>query len=177
MVYASLLANRYLTSRVIPLIAVLAVALNVALVVIVVSVMTGFLDMLRNSGRTLMGDVVVTHEIVGIPDYERFLEVLDETPGVFAASPLIETFGLVRLPYGRDGESRVEPVQVWAVDPRTLAEVTGFEESVYWKKPTEAERDGMQEDDPASRSRRSTAEPATAATAPSRPRRGCRSTT
>ncbi|MGA1517278.1 MAG: ABC transporter permease, partial [Phycisphaerales bacterium] len=43
---------------------------------------------------------------------------------------------------------RVEPVQVWAVDPRTLAEVTGFEESVYWKKPTEAERDGMQEDDP-----------------------------
>ena len=54
MVYASLLANRYLTSRVIPLIAVLAVALNVALVVIVVSVMTGFLDMLRNSGRTLM---------------------------------------------------------------------------------------------------------------------------
>lgn len=148
MVYASLLANRYLTSRVIPLIAVLAVALNVALVVIVVSVMTGFLDMLRNSGRTLMGDVVVTHEIVGIPRYERFLEVLAETPGVAAASPLIETFGLLRMPYGREGESRVEPVQVWAVDPRSLAKVTGFAESVYWQAPSEAARAAMAEDDP-----------------------------
>jgi lipoprotein-releasing system permease protein len=148
MVYASLLANRYLASRVIPLIAVLAVALNVALVVIVVSVMTGFLDMLRSSGRTLMGDVVVTHEIVGIPDYERFLEILDETPGVHAASPLIETFGLVRMPYGRDGESRVEPVQVWAVDPRSLAEVTGFAEAVYWRAPTDDERAELDERDP-----------------------------
>ena len=85
MVYASLLANRYLVSRVIPLIAVLAVALNVALVVIVVSVMTGFLDMLRDSGRTLMGDVIITHDIVGIPDYERLIEVLEATPGVAAA--------------------------------------------------------------------------------------------
>ncbi|MHC4710062.1 MAG: hypothetical protein ACYTA3_06480 [Planctomycetota bacterium] len=49
--YHALLTNRYLTSRVIPLIAVAAVALCVALVIIVVSVMTGFLDMVRSSGR------------------------------------------------------------------------------------------------------------------------------
>ena len=48
--YVALLANRYLTSRIIPWIAVAAVALCVALVVIVVSVMSGFLDMLRTSG-------------------------------------------------------------------------------------------------------------------------------
>ena len=56
--YAPLLANRYLTSRIIPMIAATAVALCVALVIIVVSVMTGFLDMVRTSGKTLIGDVV-----------------------------------------------------------------------------------------------------------------------
>ncbi|MDI9404931.1 MAG: hypothetical protein QM516_13765, partial [Limnohabitans sp.] len=63
--YAPLLSNRYLTSRVIPFIAVAAVALCVALVIIVVSVMTGFLDMVRMSGKTLIGDVVVSREISG----------------------------------------------------------------------------------------------------------------
>lgn len=139
MVYASLLARRYLTSRVIPLIAVLAVALNVALVIIVVSVMSGFLDTLRASGRTLMGDVVVSHEIVGIPHYEALIERIEALPEAEAASPLIETFGLLRMPYGRDGESRVEPVQVWAIDPPSLARVTGFERMVYWQPPGESE--------------------------------------
>ena len=71
--YAPLLANRYLTSRIIPFIAVAAVALCVALVIIVVSVMTGFLDMVRNSGRTLIGDVVVNYPISGIPYYEELI--------------------------------------------------------------------------------------------------------
>ncbi|MCA9286572.1 MAG: hypothetical protein KDA22_15210, partial [Phycisphaerales bacterium] len=66
--YHALLTNRYLTTRIIPLIAVAAVALCVALVIIVVSVMSGFLDMLRSSGRRLMGDVVVTYPVRGLPD-------------------------------------------------------------------------------------------------------------
>jgi lipoprotein-releasing system permease protein len=69
-VYAFQLANRYLTSRIIPLIAVAAVALCVALVVIVVSVMSGFLDMLKSSGRTLMGDVVINYPVRGLPWYD-----------------------------------------------------------------------------------------------------------
>jgi lipoprotein-releasing system permease protein len=146
MVYASLLARRYLTSRVIPLIAVLAVALNVALVIIVVSVMSGFLDTLRSSGRTLMGDVVVSHEIVGIPDYEALIERIEAMPEAEAASPLIETFGLLRMPYGRDGEARVQPVQVWAIDPPSLTRVTGFERMVYWQPP--GGDDGIAADDP-----------------------------
>ena len=60
-VYTQLLVRRYLSTRIIPLIAVAAVGLCVALVVIVVSVMSGFLDNLRASGRTLMGDVVISY--------------------------------------------------------------------------------------------------------------------
>ena len=79
--YQALLTNRYLTSRVIPLIAVAAVALCVALVIIVVSVMTGFLDMVRSSGRTLMGDVIISYRVSGIPYYERLIERIESAAG------------------------------------------------------------------------------------------------
>ncbi len=78
--YHALLTNRYLTSRVIPLIAVAAVALCVALVIMVVSVMTGFLDMVKSSGRTLMGDVIIAYPVGGIPFYDRLIEHLNEHP-------------------------------------------------------------------------------------------------
>ena len=72
-VYTQLLVRRYLSTRIIPLIAVAAVGLCVALVVIVVSVMSGFLDNLRASGRTLMGDVVISYPVQGIPYYKEFI--------------------------------------------------------------------------------------------------------
>ena len=84
--YHALLTNRYLTSRVIPLIAVAAVALCVALVIIVVSVMTGFLDMVRSSGRTLMGDVIISYPISGIPYYERLIERVERAYELAVAS-------------------------------------------------------------------------------------------
>ena len=74
--YQTLLTSRYLTSRVIPLIAVAAVALCVALVIVVVSVMTGFLDMVQSSGKTLMGDVIISNGISGIPHYEKLVNRL-----------------------------------------------------------------------------------------------------
>ena len=86
--YHVLLTNRYLTTRVIPLIAVAAVALCVALVIIVVSVMSGFLEMVKNSGRTLMGDVVVSYSIRGIPRYERLIERIEALPEAAAATPV-----------------------------------------------------------------------------------------
>ena len=78
--YAPLLANRYLTSRIIPFIAVAAVALCVALVIVVVSVMSGFLEMVRSSGKTLTGDVVVSRPITGIPYYEELLKEIEALP-------------------------------------------------------------------------------------------------
>ena len=88
--YAPILASRYLRSRVIPLVAVAAVALCVALVIIVVSVMTGFLDMVKQSGRTLMGDVAISYQIRGLPRYERLIELLEARAEVHAAAPVIE---------------------------------------------------------------------------------------
>jgi lipoprotein-releasing system permease protein len=135
-VYHSLLTNRYLTTRVIPFIAVGAVALCVALVIIVVSVMTGFLDMVKSSGKTLMGDVVIAAGGRGIPHYQRLLTMLASQPEVAAATPLVESFGMLKMPYGTTVH-----VQFWGIEP-SFADVTDYRNTLIWKTttPEQAER-------------------------------------
>ena len=148
-VHTQLLVRRYLTTRIIPLIAVAAVALCTALVIIVVSVMSGFLENLRNSGRTLMGDVVLSRPVQGIPWYGELVRDLEALPGAQAASPLVDTYGLVRMPYP-DGPSKdVVTAQVWAIDPESFARVTDFDRTIWWK-PAASREDAlaMGEDDP-----------------------------
>ena len=146
--YAALLANRYLTSRIIPLIAVAAVALCVALVVIVVSVMSGFLDMLRTSGRTMMGDVVVRYPISGIPYYDELIKTIEALPEAEVATPAIDTFGLIEMPYGTQEGNLVETVQVWGIEPASFSRVSDFEEILWWQKPSESAAASLSPDDP-----------------------------
>jgi len=145
--YHVLLTNRYLTTRVIPLIAVAAVALCVALVIIVVSVMTGFLDMVKDSGRTLMGDVVVTYPVSGIPCYERLIERIEALPGASSATAVVDGWGLLKMPYPSGRRKETETVQFWAVEAESFAAVTGFEQTLYWRSPTAEERASMGEED------------------------------
>jgi lipoprotein-releasing system permease protein len=146
--YQPLLTNRYLTSRVIPLIAVAAVGLCVALVIIVVSVMTGFLDMVRSSGRTLMGDVVVAHPVTGIPHYERLIAHIEKLPAAEAATPVVDGWGLLRMPYPDGPHKQVETVQVWCVEPQGFARVTGYAGTLYWRVHPPGDLEAMAEDDP-----------------------------
>jgi lipoprotein-releasing system permease protein len=138
--YHALLTNRYLTSRVIPLIAVAAVALCVALVIIVVSVMTGFLEMVKASGKKLMGDVVIAYPVSGIPHYDRLIERITALPDVAAATPVVDTWGLMRMPYPEGPEKDVQYVQIWGIEPESFAEVTGFETTLHWKTLTPEQR-------------------------------------
>ncbi|HHZ74470.1 MAG TPA: hypothetical protein EYN58_04700, partial [Candidatus Poseidoniales archaeon] len=141
--YQTLLTTRYLTSRVIPLIAVAAVALCVALVIVVVSVMTGFLDMVQSAGRTLMGDVIVSYGISGIPHYEDLVLQLEDDPNIHAATPIVDGWGLLRMPYPDTKAKQSETVQVWGIDPVSFAKVTSFDKSLQWKEPTENQRDWL----------------------------------
>ena len=137
--YAPLLANRYLTSRIIPFIAVAAVALCVALVIVVVSVMSGFLEMVRASGKTMTGDVVVTRPITGIPYYQDLIKEIESLPEAAAASPIVETFGLLQMQYGTgDGGKQIEMVEVWGIDPASLDRVADYSRKLYWSKPADA---------------------------------------
>ncbi|MCL4209095.1 MAG: ABC transporter permease [Phycisphaeraceae bacterium] len=132
--YHALLSNRYLTTRVIPLIAVAAVALCTALVIIVVSVMSGFVDMIRNAGKTLMGDVIVSRPIHGIPNYERLIAEIRALPAAAEASPVVDSWGLLKMPY-----EDTEVVQVWGVEPRSFSAVTSMDKALYWRPPTDAQ--------------------------------------
>ncbi|HWB18844.1 MAG TPA: FtsX-like permease family protein [Phycisphaerales bacterium] len=134
--YHPLLTTRYLTSRVIPLIAVAAVALCVALVIVVISVMTGFLDMVRDSGKTLIGDVVISYPIAGIPYYDRIIDRLTKNSSVAAAAPVVDAFGLLQMPYPDGPNKQTETVQFWGVDSR-FAQVTSFADTLHWKVPTD----------------------------------------
>lgn len=128
--YQSLLTNRYLTTRVIPLIAVAAVALCTALVIIVVSVMSGFVNMVRDAGKTLLGDVVISYSIQGLAHYDELILRIEALPEASAASPLVEMFGLLELPYGA-----AQGVQVFGIEPISFDQVTGYAASLYWKTP------------------------------------------
>ena len=141
--YQTLLTTRYLTSRVIPLIAVAAVALCVALVIVVVSVMSGFLNMVQSSGRTLMGDVIVSYGISGIPQYDILVQNFENDPMVLAATPIVDGWGLLRMPYPDSDAKQSETVQVWGIEPVSFAKVTSYDESLQWKSPTENQRDWL----------------------------------
>jgi lipoprotein-releasing system permease protein len=145
--YHALLTTRYLTTRLIPLIAVAAVAMCVALVIIVVSVMTGFLDMVKNSGRTLMGDVVVSYATTGLPYYDRLIEGIEALPEAAAATPVVDAYGLLKMPYPVGDQKQTEQVQVWGIEAASFGRVTGYLDTLYWRPPTPELLDEMSDHD------------------------------
>ncbi|MEM1424364.1 MAG: hypothetical protein AAGH64_10215, partial [Planctomycetota bacterium] len=126
--YQALLTRRYLTSKVMPLLASIAVALCTAMVLIVWSVMGGFLTMLLAQGSSIIGDAAVARPVVGFPHYDAFIAELEARPEIEAATPTIETLGQLALP---TGELRI--VNVIGVRPGELEEVTAFSERLWWR--------------------------------------------
>ena len=137
--YQALLTRKYLTSKVMPLLAMVAVMLSVATVLITWSIMGGFLKVLLDSGRPLIGDAVVHWPNVGFGHYDDLIDRLEAHPRLQAAAPMIETFGLVQLPNGY-----VRDVQIKGVDPESFNRVTHFEQTLWWRpldKPTPKDHD------------------------------------
>lgn len=126
--YQSLLTRRYLTSKVMPLLASLAVVLCTAMVLISWSVMGGFLATLLSSGRTLIGDVLIAWPNTGFGHYEDLIRRLEADPEIEAATPVIESYGLVGLPNGRN-----ETVIIKGIEPGSFSKVTGFYDTLWWK--------------------------------------------
>lgn len=140
--YQLLLTKRYLTSKIMPLLAALAVALCTAMVIVVWSVMGGFLVMLINSGRTLAGDVSISWPITGFAYYEDLIKRLEADPEVAAATPMIETYGLIGLPDGR-----TETVQIKGIDGPSFSRATGYDDILFWRPiNTPHEKDPTRQD-------------------------------
>ncbi len=97
--YQVLMSQKYLRSRVVNIIAVLAVMLGVAALIIVSSVMDGFARDIQSSIRGIMSHIVIENsdQFAGIGDYERLMTRIEKVPAVKACSPLVECpFVLIR---------------------------------------------------------------------------------
>ncbi len=126
--YQALLTRRYLTTKLMPFLAVAAVMLCCTTVIVSWSVMGGFLKLLLEAGPRIVGDVVIQWPTIGFAHYDDLIERLDEDPRVAASTPMIESFGVITLP-----DNRVKAVQIRGIEPLSYAKVTAYIDSIYWK--------------------------------------------
>jgi lipoprotein-releasing system permease protein len=118
---------KYLRKRRIAWVSLIAVALCTALVIVVISVMGGWLRMFRESFHGLTGDVLVRgRSLTGFPHYQEIIKRTEALPEVAAAVPMIKTFGLINI-----GNQIREGVQVMGLPIDQVAHVNRFRESLY----------------------------------------------
>ncbi|MFP4052238.1 MAG: FtsX-like permease family protein [Phycisphaerae bacterium] len=134
--YKLFLCLRYLRSRLLAIIAMLAVSLCAFMLIVAVSVMNGFVDKLEDAAKGLFGDVIIEGtSATGFGLYDEFIaEMTDPETGVEhveAASPFIHTGGLLRVPGDSDFQ-RV--VQIAGIRLPQRSAVTDFQEGLWMQK-------------------------------------------
>ena len=132
--YKPLLILKYLRRRRIAWVSLVAVMLCTAMVLVVLSVMSGWLGMFRSSFQGISGDVVVRGDgLAGFPYYEQIGEELEGLPEVTAAVPRLETFGLINV------ENAIqEGVKVVGLPLERVGEVSDFPESLFLQNPADS---------------------------------------
>ena len=124
--YKALLILRYLRRKLAPIFALLAVGLCTAMVIIVISIMGGFLEMMRSSTRRLSADLKIQADLTGLPDYEILLDKVRAVPGVKAATPVMHTFGLINL------QGDVLTAEIMGIRPTEADAVTKYGDTLMW---------------------------------------------
>jgi lipoprotein-releasing system permease protein len=111
--YKLQLIRKYLFKRRIAWVALVAVMLCTAMVLVVVSVMGGWLRAFENSFHGMTGDVVISaNSLAGFPDYQEMIDGIAKLPDAVAAVPVIRTGALINI-----GNQEVELVQVLGYPP------------------------------------------------------------
>lgn len=131
--YKLFLCLRYLRRRRIAFFAVAAVCLCVAMVLIVVSVMGGFLQMVKDRSRGMLGDLVVENgSLQGFPFYEEYIDRMKkEMVGeIHEATPVIITYGVLRFPR----EQITKAVQIVGIRLNETCEVNDFRNGLFYEK-------------------------------------------
>ncbi len=131
--YKWFLASRYLYTKLIAFFAVASVMLCVAMVLVVMSVMGGFLDTIRARARGLHSEIVLDNGMLqGFPYYAEFGEYLTrELPDVVDyTTPVIYTYGIFRV-----------PVTTWTKNTRVVGirldeyvKVNDFKEGLHYER-------------------------------------------
>lgn len=117
---------KYLLKRRIAWVSLAAVMLCTTMVLVVISVMGGWLNMFKSSFRGLAGDLVVhTDSSSGFAYYQQIIAELQKDPDIQAAVPSIEVYGLINFGSGPRG------VRVMGIPLAKMGTVNRFPESLY----------------------------------------------
>ncbi len=121
------LIKKYLLKRRIAWVSLAAVMLCTAMVLVVISVMGGWLRMFKSSFRGMSGDVVVDgRSLVGFPYYQEMIDQIKKLPDVEAAVPVINSGGLINI-----GNQVREVVEVTGFDPAEIGKVSDFPKTLF----------------------------------------------
>ncbi|MHC4943414.1 MAG: ABC transporter permease [Planctomycetota bacterium] len=143
--YKIFIAFRYLTSRPISLVSIIGILLSVGALIVVVSVMSGFLRETKAYIRGTMSDIVVTPipyikkfpsgiKMAGYPDFGELKEAIQSVPGVTGVAPRFVRPALLRRSDGVDplkGSSRFSDLnftKVLGIDVEQEREVSAFDD-------------------------------------------------
>lgn len=125
--YILLLISKYLRRKLAPMFAAMAVTLCTAMVIIVISVMGGFLNMMRGAARTLTGQVTIFSDLTGFDGHQEIAKRLMTQPEINAIAPLVRSYGMINL------HKSVKTIEVVGIEPETFNTVTDYKNSLYWQ--------------------------------------------
>ena len=129
--YKLFLTLRYLRKRRIAYFAIAAVTLCVMMVLVVMSIMGGWLEQVKLRARGLLGDVIVDNlSYSGFPLYQEFINEISAWPEVVKATPVLYTWGLYRF----DGTTRNGTVRVVGIRLHDVYEVNAFKAGLFYEK-------------------------------------------
>jgi len=130
-VYKLFLTLRYLRKRRIAYFAIAAVMLCTAMVLIVMSVMGGFLDQLKLKARGLLGDIIIDNRSYsGFPLYEEFIRDISAWPEIEKATPVLYSYGLLRF----HGTPQTNTVRVVGLRLAEVYEINAFKSGLYYER-------------------------------------------
>ncbi|MCL2640977.1 MAG: hypothetical protein FWD53_09050, partial [Phycisphaerales bacterium] len=130
--YKLFLTLRYLTRKKIVIFPILVVWLCLMMMIIVTSIMGGFVDRVRQANRDLLGDIIISsRHPTGWSGYDELAKRLTEQfPEIKATTPVVHAYGLAFLlaPY-----NQTVPIQLIGIRPDERSQVSRFRETLFWQ--------------------------------------------
>src|SRR4051812_23493416 len=118
---------KYLRKRRIAWVSLVAVTLCTTMVIVVISVMGGWLRMFEQSFHGLSGDIIVdANSLTGFGHYQEMIDRIEKLPSVEAAVPTIRTFALINI-----ANRKSSGVQVMGFPIEKIGRVNNFPQSLW----------------------------------------------
>ncbi len=129
-VYKHAICWRYLFGgwkAIVPIVSAMPAAVGVFLLIVVFAIMDGFVLETREMTRGTLADIIVDADLGGMPHYDEFVRRVEALEGVAQATPLIQTYAILRI---KAPEEAAKPVVrtclLLGVHPEEKAEMGRF---------------------------------------------------